>query len=450
MNKTDNMNKMNKVWAINEDIFNLNEELTVLRNSGLFLTDIFLYSAIKRDTNYGYAQGLFGEFKSEALDLFLSMLWARVDEDMIPYECAEDFGKCDRRLTFDPMISVFANKYDFAKNIMDITDDYFFGRIVEEECWNFLEEMNEEGDNENRRDMLIRLFVKDYLMGKDNIYRYGEKYLRDRSFPNCDIISSLLKEINSAGGLFEGICEEVYNVMLKKARCEDYKKFNERAVELMEKCAGLGLTLKKFTSFNLMLLPIEKEKEKEESSLFDSYEEILLPDGLARLIDENTLVSAGEHFMWGTMGRGMLAYDNQEKSPPTNFMYRCYFKDDGEADKSAQIDELQYICADFQRRYGKKLTVKLFIYDIANIINRLCGCKGMFELSFDSYVLEQFYDNTRFIRELLKYDLLSQNSIDEITRYFAEKVRYANEDDSVKKLNQLNKMLSRREKGQNE
>lgn len=238
--------------------------------------------------------------------------------------------------------------------------------------------------------------------------------------------------------------------MLKKARCEDYKKFNERAVELMEKCAGLGLTLKKFTSFNLMLLPIEKEKEKEESSLFDSYEEILLPDGLARLIDENTLVSAGEHFMWGTMGRGMLAYDNQEKSPPTNFMYRCYFKDDGEADKSAQIDELQYICADFQRRYGKKLTVKLFIYDIANIINRLCGCKGMFELSFDSYVLEQFYDNTRFIRELLKYDLLSQNSIDEITRYFAEKVRYANEDDSVKKLNQLNKMLSRREKGQNE
>lgn len=448
MNKTDNMNKMNKVCAINEDIFNLNEELTVLRNSGLFLTDMFLYSAINRDTNYGYAQGLFGEFKSEALDLFLSMLWARVDEDMIPYECAEDFGKCDRRLTFDPMISVFANKYDFAKNIMDITEDYFFGRIVEEECWNFLEEMNEGDDNEDRRDMLIRFFVKDYLMGKDNIYRYGEKYLKDNSFTDCDIISSLLKEINSGDGLFEGICEEVYNVMLKKARCEDYKKFNERAVELMERCAELGLTLKKFTSFNLMLLPIEKEKE--ENSLFGSYEKILLPDGLARLIDENTLVSMGEDFMWKTMEQGVLAYDNEEKSPPTNFMYRCYFKDDGEADKSAQIDELQYICADYQRRYGKKLTVKLFSYDISIILNRLYGCMGMFELSFDSYVLEQFYDNTRFIRELLKYDLLSQNSIDEITRYFAEKVRYANEDDSVKKLNQLNKMLSRREKGQNE
>lgn len=448
MNKTDNMNKMNKVCAINEDIFNLNEELTVLRNSGLFLTDIFLYSAIKRDTNYGYAQGLFGEFKSEALDLFLSMLWARVDEDMIPYECAEDFGKCDRRLTFDPMISVFANKYDFAKNIMDITEDYFFGRIVEEECWDFLEEMNEGGDNENRRDMLIRFFVKDYLMGKDNIYSYGEKYLKDKSSPDCDITDCLLKEINSADRLFEGICDEVYNIMLGKARCEEYKKFNERAVELMERCAELGLTLKKFTSFNLMLLPIEKEKR--ESSLFGSYEKILLPDGLARLIDENTLVSMGENFMWKTMEQSMLTYDNQEKSPPTNFMYRCYFKDDGEADKSAQIDELQYICADYQRRYGKKLTVKLFSYDISIILNRLYGCKGMFELSFDSYVLEQFYDNTRFIRELLKYDLLPQNSINEITRYFAEKVRYANEDDSVKKLNQLNKMLSRREKWQNE
>lgn len=444
----DNMNKMSKVWAINEDIFNLNEELTVLRNSGLFLTDMFLYSAINRDTNYGYAHWIFRDLKSDVLDLFLSMLWARVDKDMIPYECAEDFGKCGRQLTFDPIISVFAKKYDFAKNIMDITEDYFFGRIVEEECWNFLEEMNEGGDNENRRDMLIRFFVKDYLMGKDNIYSYGEKYLKDKSSPDCDITDCLLKEINSADRLFEGICDEVYNIMLGKARCEEYKKFNERAVELMERCAELGLTLKKFTSFNLMLLPIEKEKR--ESSLFGSYEKILLPDGLARLIDENTLVSAGENFMWKTMEQSMLTYDNEEKSPPTNFMYRCYFKDDGEADKSAQIDELQYICADYQRRYGKKLTVKLFTYDISYIINRLYGCKGMFELSFDSYVMEQFYDNTRFIRELLKYDLLSQDNIDEITRYFAEKVKYVNEDEAVKKLNQLNKMLSRREKGQNE
>lgn len=435
---------------INKALSAINKELTIFWNNDMFRTDIFLNN-IRSDTNFPYCQSQFSGYQAYPFDFYLCMLCAGVTEDMIfshtegIYDSIEGLDAIFYRQTsFDPIIAVYAGRHDFAKRLMDITGNYIYDRIIEAKCWDFIDKITDCGKNKNHIEIMIWLLVKDYLRGKNNFFEYVTRYDKNELLTCGEAIDNALREINNADEIFEAISQEAYKILNKFASDTDRKKFNERAVDLMQRCARLGLTLKEFNSFNNILLPIPAHITEDLSgNPFMICEGIPLPKDMAALIDENTVVCDKYEYKTDKTIAD-ICDDNEKTSRPCNFSSICYFDNETNDDNFTSSHELAYICIDFQKRYGRKLVIRFETYDDLMFSNSHYHCEGLFDADLGDNVLEEFYRNINSLKKALNYGRLSQKNIEEITKYFASKIDGTSGSDysfAVKRLNQLNNKL---------
>lgn len=208
----------------------------------------------------------------------------------------------------------------------------------------------------------------------------------------------------------------------------------------MKRCAELGMTLKEFRSFNRIVLPIFYKTDFLD---FDGnpqvgYERIKLPRILTKLIDKNTVVYNSEYdemldyFVDTLLGRDLIPLEI------------CEFEND-EADNLSTpkyMNELGYICIDFNKRYGSRLVINVDSVEVFSGIKRIP--KNLFEIRLQGGVLEEFYKKINVLKGALNYGILSQKNIDEITAYFVSKINSSNGKDcafAIKRLRQLNDKL---------
>lgn len=451
------MNDINKIFFENCcDVF-------ISASNSLFMTDLFFNNKISDSYYLHRMDNCFGH-PAYPFDFYLCMLCAGITEDMIFSPSEKNAGNYNsiesiidtyelyagEETWFDPCIAVYSGRYGLAERLMDITEYYIYDRLTEAKCWDFIDKITDCGKGKRHIELMTDLLVRDYLRGGNSFFDYITRYGKNELLTCGEAIDKALLEINSADSLFEEISFEVIDILNGEIPDVDRKKFNERAIGLMQRCAQLGLTLKEFRSFNEMLLPVyKKEKILGEFHIFRK--RIYCPEDMAKLIDENTAVYGGYSINKDIAVKNSSDYrvsdnDYSDIECVGNYYYfpLCCLAAKAKNNITEIFDEFEYICMDFIKRFGRRLVIRI---ESENDFLRIQSVpRDLFDICLCDSILEDFYEEINILKRVLNQGILSQKNIDEITAYFASKINEPNGNKSsfaLKRLSQLNNKLSK-------
>lgn len=450
------MNDTNKIF------FENSKDIVFSVSNSLFMTDLLFNNKISGAYYLHRMNNCFGH-PAYPFDFYLCMLCAGITEDMIfstSEKKAEDRGLIESALDkyepyageetwFDPCIAVYSERYGFAEHLLDMTEYYIYDRLTEAECWDFIDKITDCGKGKRHIELMTALLVKDYLRGKNSFFDYITRYDKNELLTCGEAIDNALLEINSADRLFEEISFEVIDILNGSAPDVDRKEFNERTIDLMQRCAQLGLTLKEFRSFNDMLLPVyRKERMLGEFHIFR--EMIYCHEDTAKLIDENTEVYGGYDINKDIAVKNNPDYRASDDDYSAIECFGSYYSPlcclaaKPKNNITEIFDELEYICMDFSKRFGRRLVIRIESEDDFFRIQSIP--RDLFDIHLCDSILEVFYSEINILKRVLNYGILSQKNIDEITAYFVSKIKEPNGSKcafAIKRLSQLNNKLSK-------
>lgn len=430
---------------LNKTISALSKDISIFRDNGLFMTDLLLNNELSCAKYIERQNNLWGH-EAYPIDLYLCMLCAGVSGERIFSEHSDPCCTV-RKLTenaadlwLDPCIAVYAGEYELAKCLMGNSTGHIYERLIGEECWEFLDYITDCGKNSEHIRIVAHLLATDYLRNGQRFYRYMSRYSADRSMTCGELTDKALLEINSADDLMNAIASETVNVTRQSSSDADRRKFNERAAGLMSRCADLGMTLRSFAGFGRMLLPVYTEKSSGPFGESVGVEPVMLPDNVAELINENTVIYSRSVYE---------VYDNEviskEDALTASFTdVVCFFDDRENEDGTGQTDEFRYICTYFLKKYGRKPVIRIETYKELIFSGLTERCRDLFEPELGDDVFEEFYRRINSLKNVLDSGVLTQKSIDDITKYFVSKIGTSGGKDhafAVKRLSQLSTKL---------
>lgn len=432
--KCDDMNELT------EAISALSKDIGIFRDNDLFMTDLLLNNELSCAKYIERQNNLWGH-SAYPIDLYLCMLCAGVSRERIfsehsapcctVRELAENAGD----LWFDPCIAVYAGEYELAKCLIGNLSGNIYNRLIDEECWDFLDYITDCGKNSEHIRIVAHLLAADYLRNGQRFYRYMSRYSAERSMTCKELTDKALLEINSADRLMNAIASEAAGMILQPCSDADRRKFNKRATGIMSRCAYLGMTLGSFAGFGKMLLPVYSEKTSLPFGESVGIEPVMLPETIAELISENTVI-------YSRSVREGISEANALTIPYSDVV--CFFDDKENEDGTGQTDELRYICTYFLKKYGRKPVIRIETYKELIFSGLTERCRGLFEPELGDDIFEELYRSINSLKNVLDSGVLTQKSIDDITKYFVSKIGTSGGKDhafAVKRLSQLSTKL---------